>query len=75
MQDLANVLTGQVDRMVVAQSGFNGKRFDIALQWTPDLSTPGGNGPEAPPDPGGPALVTALAEQLGLRLEPSKGPA
>jgi uncharacterized protein (TIGR03435 family) len=48
--------------------------FDIDLKWTPDS-------PAGPPAPGGantdsdrPSIFTALREQLGLKLEPSKGP-
>jgi uncharacterized protein (TIGR03435 family) len=58
-------------------SGF----FDVKLEWTPDALK--GRGPEgggpillngAAVDPNGPSLVTALQEQLGLRLDSRKGP-
>jgi uncharacterized protein (TIGR03435 family) len=34
----------------------------------------GGGGAPAPSDSNGPTLMTALQEQLGLKLEPKKGP-
>ena len=53
--------------------------FDIKLEWTPDESQP--RGPKESPEPlpaddgaGGPSIFTALQEQLGLKLEPRKGP-
>jgi uncharacterized protein (TIGR03435 family) len=57
---------------VIDQTGLQGN-FDIDLKWTPDS-------PAAPfADPGAgesdaPSIFTALREQLGLKLEPSKGP-
>jgi bla regulator protein blaR1 len=59
--------------------------FDIKLEWTPEVGEggpfgPGGSfgpGPETGPPPSsvpGPSIFTAIQEQLGLRLESSKGP-
>ena len=65
-----------LDRTVVDRTGLDGA-FDATLRWTPDESTPGmaqkakfvpGN------DPNGPSIFTAIQEQLGLKLEPAKGP-
>ncbi len=60
----------QVQRNVIDKTGLTGK-YDISLKWTPaelegktDTST----------DNNAPDLFTALQEQLGLKLEPSKGP-
>jgi uncharacterized protein (TIGR03435 family) len=41
--------------------------FAFELEWTPDPSP-------APADDSGPSIFTALQEQLGLKLEPQKGP-
>jgi bla regulator protein BlaR1 len=58
-----------VSRVVLDKTGLTG-RYDFSLQWTPDDS-PGG----APLlDSSGGSLFTALQEQLGLKLEPQKGP-
>lgn len=47
--------------------------FEISLVWTPDLSPGTPVDPARPPDPaGGPSIFTAVQEQLGLRLEPTK---
>jgi uncharacterized protein (TIGR03435 family) len=55
--------------------------YDFDLKWTPELGqnigAPGPLPPGVPPpstDPSGPSLVTALQEQLGLKLESSRGP-
>ena len=55
--------------------------YDFDLKWTPELGqnigAPGPIPQGVPPpsiDPSGPSLVTALQEQLGLRLESAKGP-
>ena len=61
-------------RPVVDKTGLKGL-YDIKLQWTPDsgLAAPVNPG-EAPAAPSGPSLFSALEEQLGLKLESSKGP-
>jgi len=54
-----------VGRTVVDKTGLAGN-YDIDLKWTPDDR-------QGTPD-AGPTLFTALEEQLGLKLEPAKGP-
>jgi uncharacterized protein (TIGR03435 family) len=62
-------------RLVVNKTGLTGK-YDFTLKWTPDAGMgappPGDTG--APAEPAGPALFTALQEQLGLKLEATKDP-
>ena len=76
----AALLSGRVQRLVVDRTGLTGN-FDIDLTWTPDQipqGPPGGLPPGAPPlppiDPNGPSIFTAVQEQLGLKLESTKGP-
>lgn len=58
-----------MDRPLVNKADLAGL-YDINLKWEPDSlqATPGGATPE------GPSLTTALQEQLGLRVESTKGP-
>ena len=76
---LTNVLARFVSRTVVDQTGLAGA-FDFDLQWTPDQMPQGREErpPGAPPlpaiDPNGPSIFTAVQEQLGLKLESTKGP-
>jgi uncharacterized protein (TIGR03435 family) len=69
---LADKLADELGRMVVDNTGITGQ-YDIVLKWTPDdQPAPILNGqpdPNAPPD-----IFTAIQEQLGLKLESSKGP-
>jgi bla regulator protein blaR1 len=64
---------GEIDRPVVNRTGLNGK-FDFTLEWAHE---PGG-APAGPPPPdsqasaAGPSFITALNEQLGLKLEATK---
>lgn len=72
---LARMLSGWVDGHVEVQdrTGLAG-RFSVELTWTPTQEParqPDGI-PAPPVDPAGPALGTALREQLGLRLVASK---
>lgn len=55
-------------RIVIDKTSLTG-RYSYSLKWSPQRLT-------TSPDPGadGPSLFTALKEQLGLRLESSKGP-
>jgi len=78
---LAHALSNLVGRSVVDNTGLTGN-YDYNLHWTPDESLmprggPGDGGPhlqaDAPIDPNGPTLFTALEEQLGLKLESQKG--
>jgi uncharacterized protein (TIGR03435 family) len=65
-----------LDRPVVDQTGLNG-RYDFKLRWTPDESQS-----YCPSDPARsrgdsnarPGLYTAIQEQLGLKLIPTKAP-
>lgn len=76
MADFAHLMQSAVlDRPVVDRTGLAGK-FDFELKWTPDESQFGGMGmrPPAPsnaPD-SPPPLLTAIEEQLGLKLESQK---
>jgi uncharacterized protein (TIGR03435 family) len=67
-------LRSQVGRTVVDRTGLKGE-YDYTLQWTPEPGQLRPPGVEAPsPDANGPSIFTALQEQLGLRLESTKGP-
>lgn len=66
---LAEVLSKQVGRPVIDQTGISG-RYDLTLKWTPDDNDSAGTiGSNLPP-----SIFTALEEQLGLKLVPQKGP-
>jgi uncharacterized protein (TIGR03435 family) len=78
MTELATSLSWLLDRTVVDRTGITGT-FRIHLTFVPDQATP--SQPGVPSDPGsvnvpadGPNIFTALQEQLGLRLDSSKGP-
>jgi len=66
-----------LDRPVVDQTGLTG-RWDFTLNWTPDESQFGGIGIKvpAPSDKvdAPPPLFTAIQEQIGLKLDPTKAP-
>jgi uncharacterized protein (TIGR03435 family) len=74
---VASVLSGAVGRKVVDRTGLTGA-YDFTLTWTPEAGMPAGSGgpPGAAtpaPEESGPSIFTAVQEQLGLRLEPTKG--
>lgn len=80
--NFANMLSQQLHRTVLDKAGLTGQ-YDITLKWAPDEGTrpmpggPGGSPPgadNAPPQDSGPSIFTAIQEQLGLKLESTKGP-
>ena len=77
MARLAETLSLWVDRTVIDRTGLEGN-FDIDLQWMADRPLSGGPGDFGrggpPPSSDLPSLFTALQEQLGLKLNPQRGP-
>jgi uncharacterized protein (TIGR03435 family) len=86
MKELAERLSAQLDRPVIDKTGIEGM-FDVHLEFAPDPTISGkgmfvgrgeaGRGGDGGPpamDLAGPNIITALQEQLGLKLSPEKGP-
>jgi uncharacterized protein (TIGR03435 family) len=81
MTSLVTMLSQQLHRTVVDETGLTGK-YDISLQWTQDdgsnpmfKGTDGSQQSAEPsPDASLPSIFTAVQEQLGLKLQSSKGP-
>lgn len=82
MSVMAQFLSPVVNRVVIDHTGLAGN-YDVDLRWTPDRLPP--RPPGTPPDqpirvngadidPNGPAIFTAIREQLGLKLESARGP-
>jgi len=59
---LSTMLSSATERVVVDRTGLDG-RFDVELEWSPD---------QAATDK--PSIFAAVQEQLGLKLEPDRGP-
>ncbi len=62
---LCSALANQLRRPVLDRTGLVGT-FDFKLEWAPQA--------DVAADASGPSIFTALDEQLGLRLESTKGP-
>jgi uncharacterized protein (TIGR03435 family) len=67
MSSLVSALSSGISRIVLDRTGLEGA-YDVKLTWTPDFVRQG-NG-----DVNTPSLSTALQEQLGLKLESTRGP-
>jgi uncharacterized protein (TIGR03435 family) len=63
MELLAGYIGNRLGQIVVDKTGLSGG-YDFTLEWSPDQAA----------DSSAPSLVTALREQLGLRLEWQKSP-
>jgi uncharacterized protein (TIGR03435 family) len=77
IEALSLILSTRVSRSVLDRTGLTGY-FDFDLEWTPAAGEPGLPPPNGPandrPDDSGPSIFTALQEQLGLKLDPQRGP-
>jgi len=78
----ASQLSYSVARPVIDKTNLRGT-FDFALEWTPIPGEDGGpttaglppaEGEATPTTLGGASIFTAIREQLGLRLNPARGP-
>jgi uncharacterized protein (TIGR03435 family) len=74
MGELASLMQrAMLDRPVVDKTGLAGK-YDFDLEWAPDETQFGGEIPTASADAPNPPLFTAIQQQLGLKLEATRGP-
>ena len=64
MAELVETLSRHLDRPVTDDTGLEGS-YSYSLEWSPGESTP---------ENALPSIFTALQQQLGLKLEPEKGP-
>jgi uncharacterized protein (TIGR03435 family) len=68
--EIGGGLTWFLGRTVVDKTNLSGK-YDVALRWTPE-SVAMRSAPTSDQD--APTIFTAIQEQLGLKLQPAKGP-
>jgi uncharacterized protein (TIGR03435 family) len=66
MQRFAEFLSEEVGRPVIDRTGLTGP-YDFTIDWAVDNAI-------ANDSPAGPSIFTALQEQLGLKLDSTKGP-
>ena len=67
LENLVLTLSNQLDRNVIDKTGLTGE-YDLHMKWTLE------NAPQPLADDAPPTLFTAIQEQLGLKLQPGKGP-
>jgi bla regulator protein blaR1 len=74
---LAEQVSLRLGRTVIDMTGLKGN-YDIDLEWTSDEAAvpflEGSSDPVPPPDPQGQTILTALNEQLGLKIESRRAP-
>jgi bla regulator protein blaR1 len=69
---MLRVLSLQLGRTIENQTGLTGN-YDFTMRWTPDQGA-GVSASNSEEDSSAPSIFTALQEQLGLKLESTKGP-
>jgi len=62
-----------LDKPVVDNTGIT-SRYDFDLAWTPEENQFGGQLPPGQPDSARPGLFAAMQQQLGLKIEATRGP-
>jgi uncharacterized protein (TIGR03435 family) len=73
MADFASLLQRAIlDRPVVDKTGLSA-RYDFDLEWAPDETQFGGDVPSASAEAPSAPLFSAVQQQLGLRLVPTRG--
>jgi uncharacterized protein (TIGR03435 family) len=71
---MASWMWQEVGRTVINKTGLTGK-YDVTLQWVPENHSAAMSADQTQStEAAGPSIFTALQEQLGLKLEPAKGP-
>jgi uncharacterized protein (TIGR03435 family) len=70
MTSIANNLSYTVQATVTDKTGLTGD-FDFELKWTPDDAAPANRDASSESNV---SIFTAVQEQLGLKLQPTKGP-
>jgi uncharacterized protein (TIGR03435 family) len=77
ISQITTMLGGMTGRMVVDRTGLTGN-WEFVLSFAPPQGGPPPGAQLPPgipaPDPDAPSLFTALQEQLGLKLESTRGP-
>jgi uncharacterized protein (TIGR03435 family) len=72
LSTLINSLSAKLQRTIIDKTGLTGT-YDFELKWTPEGEASADNG-QADSQSSTSSLFTALQEQLGLKLQSSKGP-
>ena len=72
LDEVVTYLVRVLDRPVINTTGIAGT-FHVGVDFAPDGVIPK-FAPAVTDDPSGPSIFTAFQEQLGLKLEPAKGP-
>jgi uncharacterized protein (TIGR03435 family) len=73
MDRFIGMIVPQVGRPIIDKTNLTGT-YDVDLKFAPQTAAAPTATFDTTPEPGGPSIFTALTEQLGLRLESSKGP-
>jgi uncharacterized protein (TIGR03435 family) len=72
---IADTLSAGVNlgRPIIDQTGLTGT-FDFTLEWVQERPPSAAPAAEPPAEPAGPTFEEALRDQLGIKLQPRKGP-